>query len=124
LQVVAFARQQLDLSRLWILVQQCGGSEQVRRRGNGGACKACLYVAVLWSRAGLRRWACSWWYTMRPATDPASQLTASKGWAGLARTLGAPSTMTNASFQLKRLYERYLLPYEEVRARVRAVGRP
>jgi hypothetical protein len=42
------------------------------------------------------------------------QVTAAKGWAAVGRKLGAPYTVTNASFQLKRLYERYLLSYEEV----------
>lgn len=42
------------------------------------------------------------------------QVTASKGWAGLARTFGSGPSMTSASFLIKRIYERYLAPYEQV----------
>lgn len=45
---------------------------------------------------------------------PASQVTSSKGWAGMARAFGSPPSMTSASFLIKRIYERYLAPYEQV----------
>ncbi len=42
------------------------------------------------------------------------QLTSSKGWAGLARTFASSPRMTSASFLIKRIYERYLAPFEQV----------
>eukprot|EP01023_Acetabularia_acetabulum_P028981 TRINITY_DN2736_c0_g2_i6.p1 TRINITY_DN2736_c0_g2~~TRINITY_DN2736_c0_g2_i6.p1 ORF type:complete len:323 (+),score=40.05 TRINITY_DN2736_c0_g2_i6:182-1150(+) len=43
------------------------------------------------------------------------QVCREKAWAKIGREFNPPSTMTNLSFHIKRMYERYLLPYEQVK---------
>ena len=43
-----------------------------------------------------------------------TQVCLKKRWASIGRCFNPPSSMTNLSFHIKRIFERYLLPFEQV----------
>ena len=50
-----------------------------------------------------------------PELEPPPQVVEAKLWATVARSLGAPDSMTDKSFKIKRMYTETLLQFERVR---------
>lgn len=50
-----------------------------------------------------------------PEPEPPPQVVEAKLWATVARSLGAPDSMTDKSFKIKRMYTETLLQFERVR---------
>lgn len=76
----------MDLKKLWELVYAHGGSNQVDLVVDHSL-KTCVFKVCL-----------------------------KKRWASIGRCFNPPASMTNLSFHIKRIFERYLLPFEQVTA--------